>query len=138
MRILAEDPRLVGELRADPELIPNFVDECLRMESPIKGAFRLAIRDAEIAGVAIPMSSFLMAMNGAANRDSRVFDDPDRFDVRRRNARRHIAFGHGEHFCPVPAPRRASASSDCSRDSTTSSSSMRARSAIRRSPSFEV
>lgn len=99
MRILAEQPDLAGALRADPDGVRNFIEECLRFESPIKGPFRLALRDTELGGVAIPMGSVLMAMNGAANRDPRVFADPDRFDARRPNARRNVAFGHGSHFC---------------------------------------
>jgi cytochrome P450 len=100
MRILAEQPALADELRADREAIPNFVEECLRFESPLKGSFRLALRDVRVGGVDIPMGSIVMAMNGAANRDPRVFADADCFDARRPNVRRHIAFGHGEHFCP--------------------------------------
>jgi cytochrome P450 len=109
MRILAEQPDLADALRADPAAIPNFIEECLRLESPIKGAFRLALRDTQLAGVALPMGSIVMAMNGAANRDPRVFSDADRFDAKRPNARRHIAFGHGEHFCPGASLARAEA-----------------------------
>jgi cytochrome P450 len=109
MRILAEQPSLADELRADPEAIPNFVEECLRFESPIKGPFRLALRDTKLAGVPIPAGSILMALNGAANRDPRVFSDGDRFDAKRPNARRNIAFGHGEHFCPGASLARAEA-----------------------------
>jgi cytochrome P450 len=109
MRVLAEQPSLADELRADPEAIPNFVEECLRFESPIKGPFRLALRDTKLAGVPIPAGSILMALNGAANRDPRVFSDGDRFDAKRPNARRNIAFGHGEHFCPGASLARAEA-----------------------------
>lgn len=109
MRILAEQPALADELRADREAIPNFVEECLRLESPIKGPFRLALRNTRLAGVDIPMGSIVMAMNGAANRDPRVFADGDRFDAKRPNARRSIAFGHGEHFCPGASLARAEA-----------------------------
>jgi cytochrome P450 len=109
MRILAEQPALVEALRRDPGAIPNFVEECLRMEGPIKGSFRLALRDTRLAGVAIPAGAMLMAVIGAANRDPRVFEDPDRFDARRPNARRNIAFGHGEHFCPGASLARAEA-----------------------------
>lgn len=109
LRVLAEDPSLADQLRADPAAIPNFVEECLRLESPIKGAFRLALCDTRIAGVDIPMGSIVMAMNGAANRDARVFEDADRFDAKRPNARRNIAFGHGEHFCPGASLARAEA-----------------------------
>ncbi len=109
MCILAEQPSLADELRAEPAAIPNFVEECLRFESPIKGSFRLALRDRQIAGVEVPAGSILMTLNAAANRDPRVFDDPDRFDPKRANARRNIAFGHGEHFCPGASLARAEA-----------------------------
>jgi len=100
MRVLCEEPRLVDELRRDPAAIANFVEECLRLEGPIKGSFRLALCDTQVAGVDVPAGSILMAVVGAANRDPRVFDDPDRFDLHRSTARRNVAFGHGEHFCP--------------------------------------
>jgi cytochrome P450 len=109
LRILAERPALVGELRVAPERIPNFIEECLRLESPIKGSFRLALDDTKLGGVEIPAGSIVMAMVGAANRDPRVFEDPDRFDAARPNARRNIAFGHGEHFCPGASLARAEA-----------------------------
>ena len=109
MRILAEQPALADRLRADPGGIPNFVEECLRLEGPIKSTFRLALDDTDIAGVEVPAGSIVMGSIGAANRDPRVFPDPDRFDARRANARRHIAFGHGEHFCPGASLARAEA-----------------------------
>jgi cytochrome P450 len=109
MKVLAEQPALAAELRRDPAAIPNFVEECLRLESPIKGSFRLAMRDTRVGGVEVPAGSMLMAMVGAANRDPRVFDDPDRFDAKRANARRNVAFGYGEHFCPGASLARAEA-----------------------------
>jgi cytochrome P450 len=109
MRILAEQPALADELRGDPEAIANFVEECLRFDSPVKGSFRLALRDTRLAGVDIPAGSMVMTMNGAANRDPRVFEDGERFDARRPNARRNIAFGHGAHFCAGASLARAEA-----------------------------
>jgi cytochrome P450 len=109
MRVLCEQPALAAELRADPDAIPNFVEECLRLEGPIKGSFRLALRDTSLGGSAVPAGSVVMALIGAANRDPRVFDDPDRFDPKRPNARRNIAFGHGEHFCPGASLARTEA-----------------------------
>jgi cytochrome P450 len=99
MRVLCEQPALAEQLRGDPGEMPNFVEECLRLESPIKGSFRLALCDTKLAGVHIPAGSIAMAVIGAANRDPHVFEDPDRFDARRPNVRRNVAFGHGEHFC---------------------------------------
>jgi cytochrome P450 len=109
MRFLCEHPELVEELRSAPAFIANFIEECLRLESPIKGSFRLALQDTSLAGVPIPAGSMVMAVIGAANRDPHVFEDPDRFDPRRPNAQRNVAFGHGEHFCPGASLARTEA-----------------------------
>jgi len=109
MRILAEQPALADELRREPGGIPNFIEECLRLEGPIKSTFRMALQDTTIGGVAVPAGTVVMGLVGAANRDARVFDAPDNFDPKRRNARRNIAFGHGEHFCPGASLARAEA-----------------------------
>ena len=100
LKILAENPEIQDSLRADPEAVPNFVDEVLRIESPIKGDFRIARVATTVGGVPIPAGATVMLLNGAANRDSRKFDDPATLDPQRPNARDHLAFGHGTHFCP--------------------------------------
>ncbi len=109
MHILAQQPALADKLRAEPDAIPNFVEECLRLEGPIKSTFRMALHDSTIGDVAVPAGTIVMGLIAAANRDPRVFDDPDRFDAERRGARRNIAFGHGEHFCPGASLARAEA-----------------------------
>jgi cytochrome P450 len=109
MRILAERPSLAESLRRDPTAIPRFVDECLRLESPIKGAFRLVLRETRIGGIEVPEASIVMAMNGAANRDPREFGRPEEIDLSRKRVQSHIAFGHGEHFCPGASLARAEA-----------------------------
>jgi cytochrome P450 len=109
MRVLAEQPALANELRAEPGGIANFVEECLRLEGPIKSTFRLALEDTKIGDVEVSAGTVVMGSVGAANRDPRIFPDPDRFDPKRRNARRNIAFGHGEHFCPGASLARAEA-----------------------------
>lgn len=101
--LLAEDPELQSRLRRDPKGIPNFIEEALRFESPIKGDFRLARAATTIGGVDVPAGTTLMVHYGAANRDPRVFENPDRFDPDRSNARRHIGFGRGIHSC-IGAP----------------------------------
>ncbi|MET0701270.1 MAG: cytochrome P450 [Mycobacterium sp.] len=97
---LAERPDIQQLLRTEREKIPNFIEEMLRIESPVKGDFRLARRSTTIGGVDVPAGTTVMVMNGAANRDPRQFPDPDTLDVTRSNARRHIAFGRGVHSCP--------------------------------------
>jgi cytochrome P450 len=97
--LIAEDAELQQLLRAERDRIPNFVEETLRIESPIKGDFRLARRPTTVGGVDVPAGTTLMVLNGAANRDARVFAEPDRFIVDRPNARHHLAFGFGIHTC---------------------------------------
>jgi cytochrome P450 len=109
LKKLAEDRGLQQLLRGSPERIPNFVEEMLRIESPVKGDFRLARRSTTVGGVDIPAGTTVMVMNGAANRDPRQFVDPAAFDVARPNARRHIAFGRGVHSCPGAPLARAEA-----------------------------
>ena len=93
--------------RARRDLIPNFVEECLRIESPVKGDFRLARVTTELGGVTIPAGTTVMVVNGAANHDPARFDDPTDFQVERVNARQHLAFGHGAHTCPGAPLARA-------------------------------
>ena len=82
-----------------PELIPDAVEEILRFDSPQTSWRRVALRDTALAGVSIPAGTQLFLSLAAANHDGAVFDDPATFDIRRRNARHHIAFGRGIHFC---------------------------------------
>ncbi|OBB27183.1 cytochrome [Mycolicibacterium peregrinum] len=103
LKILAENPELQEQLRRTPDQVPNFVEEALRFESPIRGDFRLARATTTVGGVEIPAGTVVMVHYGAANRDPRQFDNPDVFDLDRHNARRHIAFGRGVHSC-VGAP----------------------------------
>jgi cytochrome P450 len=100
LKHLAEHPELQDELRADRERIPDFVEEALRMESPVKADFRLARRSTSIGGVEVAAGTPVMLLNGAANRDPRRFDCPAEFRIDRPNAQAHIAFGRGAHSCP--------------------------------------
>jgi len=94
-----DHPEVQRELRADPSLLRNFVEESLRLESPSQGFFRYALRDSELHGVKIPAGSMLHLRFAAANRDPEQFPDPDRLDLRRPNPGAHLAFGQGEHHC---------------------------------------
>jgi cytochrome P450 family 150 subfamily A5 len=100
LQLIAERPDLQQVLRDERERIPDFVEECLRIESPVKGDFRLARVATQVGGVDIPAGSTVMVLNGAANRDPRRFDDPGTFQVDRRNSREHLTFGRGIHACP--------------------------------------
>jgi cytochrome P450 len=91
-----------GELdlvRADPGLIPAAIEESLRLEPAAAVVDRYATRDALLGGVRIPAGEQVTVSIAAANRDPAVFADPDRYEVRRANASRHLAFAHGPHFC---------------------------------------
>jgi cytochrome P450 len=104
---IAEDPELQQLLRDRRDLVPNFVEECLRHESPVKGDFRLSRRATTVGGVDVRAGTTVMVVNGAANRDPRKFDRPGEFVVDRANARQHLAFGHGVHTCPGAPLARA-------------------------------
>jgi cytochrome P450 family 150 subfamily A5 len=107
VQVLGEDRDLQQQLRANRELIPDFIEEILRFESPIKGDFRLTKVPVNVGGVDLPAGTTLMVLNGAANRDPRRFDAPSELRPQRDNAREHLAFGHGMHFCPGAPLARA-------------------------------
>ncbi len=109
LKVLGERPDIQALLRIERDRIPNFIEETLRIESPVKGDFRLSRVPTTVGGVDIPAGTTVMVMNGAANRDPRQFEQPDEFDVARPNARRHIAFGRGIHSCPGAPLARAEA-----------------------------
>ncbi len=83
--------------------IPPFVEECLRLETPLQGEFRMSRVPAKIGEVEIPAGTTVMVHNGASNRDPRVFDDPAELKLDRPNGRHHLGFGFGIHTC-VGAP----------------------------------
>jgi cytochrome P450 len=99
LRHLAEHPEVQDQLRRDRELIPGFVEEMLRMESPIKCHFRLTRRRTTLGGVELPAGTTIMLLPGAANRDPRHFTSPDACQLDRANVREQLAFGRGAHSC---------------------------------------
>jgi cytochrome P450 len=99
MRILAEDPALQDRIRADRGLIPDFIEETLRFEGPVKTSSRLVRKAVTIGGTALPAGSHVALLNGAMNRDPRKFDEPNAFRLGRPRVREHLAFGRGPHTC---------------------------------------
>lgn len=97
-RLLSQHPEARRELHADRALLPGAIEEVLRYESPSPVQARYVTTDVELHGTTVPQGSALLLLNGAANRDERVFDDADRFDIRREIGH-HLAFGYGIHFC---------------------------------------
>ena len=99
MWLLARRPDVQDRVRRDPSLVPAFVEEVLRYESPVQGLMRRATQDVELDGVVIPADSTVMIRYSAANRDASVFDRADEFDLDREKSPPHLAFGVGPHFC---------------------------------------
>jgi cytochrome P450 len=103
VRLLAEHPDVQDRLRADPTVVPAYLEEVVRIESPFRGHFRVATRDTELGGTRIHEGARLFLMWGSANRDPEVFERPDELVLDRPNAAEHLGFGWGVHRC-VGAP----------------------------------
>jgi cytochrome P450 len=85
-------------LRDDPSLVPNAIEEILRFESPVQAVSRIVTEPVEFDGKAVAVDDFVVSLVGAANRDPAVFNQPDRFDIARKDLR-PLSFGGGIHFC---------------------------------------
>ncbi|MEJ6010803.1 cytochrome P450 [Novosphingobium aquae] len=96
---LDQYPEQREALIMDPSLIPNAAEEMLRWVSPVVYFARRAKEDTVLSGQKIAAGEKVVMLYGSANRDESVFDDAERFDVRRRNAKEHLSFGVGQHFC---------------------------------------
>jgi hypothetical protein len=97
--LLLRSPDQLAVLRGEPDLWQNAVDEALRVEPPVQVTARFAVRETEVAGRTVPSGGLVITMLAGGSRDPAVFEDPARFDVRRPNARDHLAFSGGRHFC---------------------------------------
>jgi len=96
--LFAENPDQWRLLQKDPAKISNAVNEIVRLESPVRAFGRRTERDTDVAGTRIPAGARVLVMFASANRDERVWADPDRFDVER-DASGHVGFGYGMHGC---------------------------------------
>jgi cytochrome P450 len=97
-KLLAENPDQRELLRRDPSLAPQAIEETIRHSSPLQLVGRTTSREVTLHGTAIPAGARVVLVYGAANRDERQFDDPDRFDITRGRFR-HLGFGEGRHGC---------------------------------------
>jgi cytochrome P450 family 142 subfamily A polypeptide 1 len=97
MQLLVENPEARQRLIDDPSLIPNAIEEALRLISPVLSFVRTATRDTEVRGVSIKQGQKVLMIYGSANRDEEQFENADAFDVDRKP--QHLAFGIGNHFC---------------------------------------
>jgi cytochrome P450 len=100
LRVLGDRPDLAQALREDRSRIPVFIEECLRIESPVKSVFRLARKTTKVGDIDARAGTTVMVSPGAVNRDPRRFENPHEFSLDRRNVREHIAFSRGIHSCP--------------------------------------
>ncbi|GAA6190038.1 cytochrome P450 [Litorivita sp. NS0012-18] len=97
--LFANNPDQWAKLREQPTLIPQAINEVLRLESPIQGFSRYTKEEFEIEDVTIPKDARVIVLYGAGNRDGRKFPEPEKFDIMRESVADHLAFGHGEHAC---------------------------------------
>src|SRR5579885_1530792 len=102
IRCFDEHPDAMQRLRKQPELMPEAIEEVLRYASPVWRLVRTNKTDVTIEGLTIPADSVIFTWVASANRDSAQFPDPERFDITR-TPNKHVAFGHGIHFC-IGAP----------------------------------
>ncbi len=109
LRFVGERPELQELLRDERDCIPSFIEEALRIESPIQGDFRLSRVPTTIGGVDLPAGSTVMLLNAAANRDPREFEQPTELRLDRVNGRQHLGFGFGIHSCAGAPLARAEA-----------------------------
>ncbi len=107
--ILAQRPDIQQQLRESPELLTAFIEETLRYEPPFRGHYRHVRNDTTLAGVDLPADSRLLLLWGAANRDPDHFETPGEFRLDRTEAKGHISFGRGAHFCVGAALARLEA-----------------------------
>lgn len=98
LHLFAQNPAQWARLREDPTLIANAIEECVRIESPIRGFTRLTTDDVEIDGTPLPAGTRVLLLYASANRDERRWNEPDRFDIGR-DTSGHMGFGAGRHAC---------------------------------------
>ncbi len=97
--MLAGRHDIANQLRDDIELLPAFIEEVVRLESPFRGHYRHVLADTTLGGVELPGGSHLLLLWGSANRDPAAFDAPDELRLDRPSGKAHLGFGRGDHFC---------------------------------------
>jgi cytochrome P450 len=107
IRMLIDTPQHLETLAARPDLWPNAVEEILRLDSPVQMTGRVACKDVDLAGTLVRQDETVVIYLAGANRDPNVFADPNRFDIERENAGKHLSFSGGRHFCLGAALARA-------------------------------
>jgi cytochrome P450 len=100
LMLLLQRPSDMARLQNDPSQIRNFIEESLRYETPVMHLWRVAVENTELSGVSIPKGSSVAIGYASANRDEKVFEEGELFDIDRQKAGAHLAFGSGPHHCP--------------------------------------
>jgi hypothetical protein len=99
-RVLVEHKQALKEVSQNHDLIPNLVEEALRFVSPVQYTFRSSSSEVVLKdGTHVKQGQSIVLMIVGANRDPKIFSDPDSFDIHRENAKRNLAFGYGAHHC---------------------------------------
>jgi cytochrome P450 len=93
-----QHPEVIEQLRSQPTLLPDAIEEVLRYHSPVHLQYRIVARDTEMGGQKLSEGQFILPWIGSSGHDETVFEQPERFDIYRK-PNKHIAFGHGIHFC---------------------------------------
>jgi cytochrome P450 len=106
MMLLLQRPAMMKRMQEDPTLIRNFIEESLRFETPVLHLWRVVVKDTELGGVHLAKGSNIAVGYASANRDENIFEDSETFDIERKKAGAHLAFGSGPHHCPGAALAR--------------------------------
>ncbi len=108
VKLLIEQPNVWDQLKSDPDkYLRTFIEEVLRLESPVQCLMRMAVKDTKIGGVPVPEGSVIVVRYAAANRDERQFEEPEALNLERNKPATHVAFGAGAHHClGAPLARR--------------------------------
>jgi cytochrome P450 len=109
IKLLIEKPDIWNKLKSDPnKYLKVFIEEVLRLESPVQSLMRHTVNNVELSGVNIPKGSVINVRYAAANRDEEFFENPEEIDLERKKPGSHLAFGSGIHHClGAPLARRA-------------------------------
>ncbi|MBW2418535.1 MAG: cytochrome P450 [Deltaproteobacteria bacterium] len=104
-----QSPAELAKVQADRSLLPNSIEEAVRLETPVSGMWRVTTRNVKLGDEEIPKGSMVMLRYAAANRDEAIFEDAEAFKADRPNVREHLGFGMGVHYCPGAALAREEA-----------------------------
>lgn len=106
LMLLLQRPGTMQRMRDDPKLLRNFIEESLRYETPVIHLWRVTTQATELGGAQLPKGATVALGYASANRDEAVFEDGETFDIARKKAGAHLAFGSGPHHCPGAALAR--------------------------------